>query len=146
MRRVLFKHFLVLFNGDTTINGFGLDIGSIFSESFELFLDLVSQFASVTQHQGTLRFWIFLQTVQHSDAEDSGLTHTSLSLAKQIVTQKCVRNALLLHFRRMFKGGISNGTVQFGQQEEILKAGRVDAGVTFRFLHVVGLDLVILFL
>jgi hypothetical protein len=86
----------------------------------------------VTQHQGTLRFRVLLQTVEHRNAEDSGLAHTGLGLAEQIVAQKCVRNALLLYFGRMFKGSVSNGTVQLGQQKEIFESSRMDAGVALR--------------
>lgn len=145
MRWVLLEHLLVLFDRNTTIDGLRLHIESVLAETFEFLLDLMGQLAGVAQDQRTHGVRILLQTVKDRDAEDRGFTHTGFGLAKQVVTQEGVGNTLLLDFGRVFESAVSDGTVQFGQKEKIFEAGGVDSGVTFRFLQVVGLDLVILF-
>lgn len=131
MRRIVLQHVLVSFDRDTTIDGLSLNVVSVLAETFELLLDLMGELASMAEHQRTDGVGVLLESIQHRDAEDGSLAHTGLGLAQQIVTQQSVGNALLLHFGRVFKSGVSNSAVQFGQQQKVLEPGGVDTGVAF---------------
>ena len=111
MRGVFLKHIFMLFNGNTAINRFRADVSSVLTQSLKLFSDLMSELPRVAEHESTHGFRVFLESVEHWNAEDRGLTHTRFGLAKQVIAQQCVGNALLLNFRGVLEGGIGDGAV-----------------------------------
>ena len=84
---VLGEFFLILFEGDTTVEDLGLDAGQVFAESFEFSVDLVSKFLDVDKDDSRERIgFLGIETLEDSKHEDGGFTHAGLGLADDIFT------------------------------------------------------------
>jgi len=59
-----FQYLNILLNGNSSKENFGSDVGEMFSESFNFFLDLVSQLSDITQNQNSSWLWLFFQLLQ----------------------------------------------------------------------------------
>jgi len=60
-----------------------------------------------------------LQLLKGGNNKNGSLAHTALGLAEDITAQNGLRNALLLHFRRMLKTALGDGTQKLGLQKEV---------------------------
>jgi hypothetical protein len=76
--------------------------------------------------------------MQRGKTKDGRLSHARLGLTDNISTQNSLRNTLVLHFGRMLKAGIDNGSQQLGFEQKVLEAGRVNAHVMTLFARLFG--------
>ena len=71
----------------TTVEGGASDLLQVFCKSVKFLLDLVGEFSSIAQDEGSSWLWIILvDLVEDRQDEHSGLTHTRDSLAEDILT------------------------------------------------------------
>lgn len=98
--RVLGQGFLVLTNAASSEKHLGLDIGHELCEADVLLLDLEGKLAGVGDDEDLdiLIVRVFLQHLKSGDDEYSGLTHTRLSLAQDILIRNSTGNARMLDY------------------------------------------------
>eukprot|EP00128_Syssomonas_multiformis_P001969 Colp12_sorted_trinity150504_noHs@29447 len=106
-----------------------LDVGSVAAETLKLISDLESKFTSVADDHSAHLAVNGLQLLECGDDKNSGLTHTRLGLAQEIVTQDGLGNALLLNFGRMFETTVNNGTKQLRVENKITETRTVGTNV-----------------
>lgn len=78
----------------------GLDIGHVLCEADVLLLDLEGKLAGVCDDEDldVLILGILLQHLESGDHEDSGLTHTRLGLAQDVLIRDSTGNARMLDY------------------------------------------------
>jgi hypothetical protein len=91
---------LLLVRGDrhTAKEHGSLDVAHVLFEAVELLADLVCQLTSVAKNESLDFAGNRVDLVQGGQNEHGRLTHTTLCLAKNIVTENGLRNALVLHY------------------------------------------------
>lgn len=98
-------------------------------EAKDLFLNLISQFASVAQDHSAACLRILRNRLENRKNKNSGLAHTRDSLAKHIVSKDSDWNAALLNVGGMLKTAISDALEQLTLQQHIFERCGVDTGV-----------------
>lgn len=88
----------VLVDGHTTIDNLGSNVGKLLLESVELLLDLIGELSVVAENKGRARLGVLGKLMKDGENENSGFSHTRLSLAENVNTNHSLRDALLLHF------------------------------------------------
>mmetsp|Transcript_84567 Transcript_84567/g.141017 ORF Transcript_84567/g.141017 Transcript_84567/m.141017 type:complete len:338 (+) Transcript_84567:450-1463(+) len=118
---------LVFGNKGTAIEDCAVGMRKVLRETGELVVDLERQLACVaedqTVHELLVRLFQLLKSRQH---KDRSLAHPGFGLAEQVLSQNRLRDALVLHLRRMLKPAVLNGTIELGLQQEVTESGDVD--------------------
>jgi hypothetical protein len=87
----------------------------------------MGELPGVAQYHCTDGEGVLLKSVKHRYDKNGCFSHTRFGLAKQVVTQEGVGDALLLDFRGMFKSRVGNGSVKFWEEEEVFESCGMDA-------------------
>lgn len=123
------EHLNLVVDRDTTIDDLGSDVFHELGETGEFVLNLVCKLTSVAKNKSTAGFGIFRQVLEDSKYENGGLSHTRYSLAKDILSQHCFRDTLLLDIRRMLETAIGDGLLQFSLQEHVFETCGVNTTI-----------------
>jgi hypothetical protein len=86
----------VVLNGSATVEDRGLDVGQVLAETGVLVLDLESQLAGVAHDQHRALAVDRLDLLKSGQDENGSFTKTRLGLAKDVGSENCLRNAVLL--------------------------------------------------
>jgi len=86
----------VVLNGSATVEDRGLDVGQVLAETGVLILDLESQLAGVAHDQHRALAVDRLDLLKSGQDENGSFTKTRLGLAKDVGSENCLRNAVLL--------------------------------------------------
>lgn len=130
MRRVqTLEKFDLLILWLTTIDDLSADLVHELGEALKFVFDLVGQFTSVAQDEGTAGLWILRDDLESSENKDGGLSHTGHGLTKNILTEFGDWDASLLDIGWMFKTTVGDGLRELGLELHVLEAGGVDASV-----------------
>lgn len=135
VRGVGFKHLLVMFDGDTTKEDGELHGGKVLLETLKNSVDLEGELAGVAQDKTSDFSGLGVELLKESEGKNGSLAHPRLGLTDDVSAQNCLRNALVLDLRRMFKTTIGNGTEKLRFQHKFTKTRvvkrKVMAGVLF---------------
>lgn len=132
MGRTVFEHIPMSVNRNSSINGLWFDVLPVFSEPFELLVNLMSEFPGVTENECWNWIWVFLESLQNGNDKNRSFAHSRLGLTQQIVSENGVGDALLLNLRGVLEGGVRDRPVDFWQQKEIFERCQVDSSVPLR--------------
>jgi len=86
----------VVLNGSATVEDRGLDVGQVLAETGVLILDLESQLAGVAHDQHRALAVDRLDLLKSGQDENGSFTKTRLGLTKDVGSENCLRNAVLL--------------------------------------------------
>ena len=70
-----------------------------------------------------------LELVERREDEDGRLAHAALGLADDVHAEHGLGDALVLHFRGMFKTAIDDGAEAFRLQNEVAEAGSMNTNI-----------------
>jgi hypothetical protein len=118
---------LVLLHRDAAVEDLGLDVGQVAREALELVADLVGELARVAEHEGAHLLLLGLELVQRREHKDGGLAHARLGLAQDVHAEDGLRDALVLHLRRVLEAAVDDGAQELRLEQKVLEARRMDA-------------------
>mmetsp|Transcript_714 Transcript_714/g.2019 ORF Transcript_714/g.2019 Transcript_714/m.2019 type:complete len:260 (+) Transcript_714:587-1366(+) len=127
--RVGLEQLAVLGDGDTAVEDTNLDAIQVLAEAVVLLGDLEGQLARVADHQHAGLAILGLQLVQRGQHEHRRLAHTRLGLADHVHAQHRLRDAHVLHFRRVLEAALGHRAHELRLEDEIAEPRRMDAHV-----------------
>jgi hypothetical protein len=127
---VVLEELNIIINWHTAVKSGTSNLRKIFCESIELLLDLIGELSGIAQDEGSSWLWVSLvDLVQDRKDEDSGLTHTGLSLAQDIFSVDSGWDALLLDLGRMLVSALGDCSRKFTLEEEVSEGGSMNTCV-----------------
>lgn len=127
---VVLEELNIIINWHTTVESSTSNLWKVFCESIELLLDLIRKLSGVAKDQGSSWLGVSLvDLVQDREDEDSGLTHTSLSLAQDIFSVDSGWDALLLDLGRMLVSALGDCSRKLTLEEEVSEGSGVNTSV-----------------
>ena len=132
MRATLLEHFAILRDRHTSIHDASFHFGEVLREAIELVLDLVSELAGVANDEhshGLLGRVDLLQTRKH---EHGRFPHAGLGLTKDVRAKNGLRDAFVLHLRRMLEPAVDDRPKELRLQQEVSEARCMNGSVTSR--------------
>ena len=70
-----------------------------------------------------------VKLMKGGQTKDCSLSHTGLGLTNNVTAQYRLGDSLMLHFTRMLKSSINDGTEKLGFQKEILESGCMNSDI-----------------
>ena len=125
--RVVLEHLLVGLDGHAPVDDLHLDGRHVLFEAAKLVENLIGQLARVAHDNGVDFSVHGLDLLQDGDDEHRRLAHAALGLADDVRPQDGLRDALVLHLRRVLEAAVADGVEQLGLQQELPKARSMHA-------------------
>lgn len=99
--------------GNTSVETFSHQTWNILGESCKFFFDLICQLSDIAQNQNRVWLWVgFIKLLQDWNDKYCSFSHSRDSLANDISSNNGLRNTFLLHFWRMLKSTINDGSIE----------------------------------
>mmetsp|Transcript_5571 Transcript_5571/g.12646 ORF Transcript_5571/g.12646 Transcript_5571/m.12646 type:complete len:470 (-) Transcript_5571:8-1417(-) len=123
------QHLLVLGNRCASVDDARLHVLEILGESIKLVLDLVCQLTRVADDQDLHCLLRSIYLLEAREDEDSCLAHTRLGLTQHVGAQDGLRDALVLHLRRVLEAAVHYRAEKFRLQQEVTETRSMDGRV-----------------
>ena len=111
-------------------------IGDNDTQSFEIFIDLMSQLPSVAGNDGlvwfiTLTFGKGNDLIEDGNDKDCCFSHAGLGLAEYVLPLECEWDGFHLHFAGMLESTLSDGSFKFVFKEELIPTCEIGSLILF---------------